>query len=48
MESIFELKEISAIATNILKAAPSKTLAFHGIMGVGKTTLIKALVSELG
>jgi len=48
MESIFELGDISGIATNILRTVPSKTLAFHGTMGVGKTTLIKALVSELG
>ncbi len=48
MESIFKIKEIPRIASHILKTAPSKTLAFHGEMGAGKTTLIKALVAELG
>src|SRR5690606_13889312 len=48
MESVFKLKEIPGIVTNVLKVIPSKTLAFHGAMGVGKTTFIKALVRELG
>lgn len=48
MESIFKRKEISRIARSILEFTPSKTLAFHGAMGAGKTTLIKALVKELG
>jgi len=36
------------VATDLLKAAQNKVLCFHGDMGVGKTTLIKALVKELG
>ncbi|MCG2461338.1 tRNA (adenosine(37)-N6)-threonylcarbamoyltransferase complex ATPase subunit type 1 TsaE [Flavobacteriaceae bacterium F89] len=48
MELIFNLKGISDIASRVIQFAPSKTLAFHGEMGTGKTTLIKAIVKELG
>ena len=44
----YQQSEIEQIAKSILKAVTSKTLCFYGKMGAGKTTLIKALVAELG
>jgi|AntRauMFilla1563_2_1112583.scaffolds.fasta_scaffold01256_2 tRNA threonylcarbamoyladenosine biosynthesis protein TsaE len=45
----FTLDEIQQVAKQIL-ATPllKKVLIFHATMGVGKTTLIKALVKEIG
>ena len=40
--------QIKEVAQKILKEASSKVLCFHGDMGAGKTTLIKALVQEIG
>ena len=48
MEIIFLLDEIKQVARKILAEKPHKTILFHGSMGVGKTTLIKALSKELG
>ena len=48
MEIIFSLDEIKQVAKKILAEKPSKVILFHGNMGVGKTTLIKALSKELG
>lgn len=49
MNRNFTLNEIQDIAKQIL-ATPSlkKVITFHAEMGAGKTTLIKAIVSELG
>ncbi|WP_274475467.1 tRNA (adenosine(37)-N6)-threonylcarbamoyltransferase complex ATPase subunit type 1 TsaE [Mangrovimonas aestuarii] len=44
----YTLKEIDKAVKYILDNAKSKTLLFYGDMGVGKTTLIKALVKALG
>jgi len=44
----YSLEEIPWVAQKLLSTAPSKTLGFYGAMGSGKTTLIKALVAELG
>ena len=44
----FKLEELSSIAQTILKNAQSKTLLFYGEMGTGKTTLISAMVKEMG
>lgn len=44
----FELEKISEIAQIILKNVQTKTLLFYGKMGAGKTTLISAIVSEMG
>ncbi len=49
---IFEYKysidNLEIIASALLEKATSKTLLFYGDMGVGKTTLIKALSKQLG
>ena len=40
--------EIQEVARQIIDSATSKTLAFYAPMGAGKTTLIKAVLKELG
>ena len=44
----YTLNELSLIAKKIIATANSKILLFYGEMGVGKTTLIKEIVSQLG
>jgi len=45
----YQLSELKDIATKILSHLDSpKTLLFYGEIGVGKTTLIKELVKQLG
>ncbi|MDC1259793.1 tRNA (adenosine(37)-N6)-threonylcarbamoyltransferase complex ATPase subunit type 1 TsaE [Flavobacteriaceae bacterium] len=44
----FKLDKLSETAKTVVKNAHSKTLLFYGEMGAGKTTLISAIVSELG
>ena len=48
MEVIFSLDEIKQVAKKVLAERPFKVILFHGSMGVGKTTVIKALAKELG
>lgn len=48
MEIIFSLDEIKQVAQKIIAENPKKVILFNGNMGVGKTTLIKALATELG
>jgi tRNA threonylcarbamoyladenosine biosynthesis protein TsaE len=48
MKITFSLEEINQVAKQILIQNPNKVILFHGEMGVGKTTLIKALAKQLG
>lgn len=49
MTAKFSLSQISDIAQQVLsQAADRKVILFHGEMGAGKTTFIKALCAELG
>jgi tRNA threonylcarbamoyladenosine biosynthesis protein TsaE len=44
----YSLEELPAIAKKVIKLAKNKVLLFYGEMGVGKTTLIKEIVKQLG
>ena len=44
----FKLENLSEIAQKILNTIQSKTVLFYGEMGTGKTTLISAIVKEMG
>jgi tRNA threonylcarbamoyladenosine biosynthesis protein TsaE len=48
MEFFFELKDIDKVALQILDQHPSKIIVLNGVMGAGKTTLVKALAKALG
>lgn len=48
MKVIFNEKQITEVAQQLITDSTSKTFCFYGAMGAGKTTLIKALVKELG
>ncbi len=48
MEIIFSIDEIQDVAQKIIAEGPNKVILLHGNMGVGKTTLIKALCKQLG
>jgi len=49
MESIeYTQNRLQDVARIVISSSTSKCLAFYAPMGAGKTTLIKALVSELG
>ena len=45
---IYTQPEIQEVAKQLITKVPQKILAFHGTMGAGKTTLIKAIVKALG
>ena len=40
--------QIVHVAEQLIQEVPSRILCFHGEMGAGKTTLIKAIVRQLG
>ncbi|MCF6181343.1 tRNA (adenosine(37)-N6)-threonylcarbamoyltransferase complex ATPase subunit type 1 TsaE [Lutibacter sp.] len=44
----YTLNELQKIAKDVIANADSKILLFYGEMGVGKTTLIKEIVKQLG
>lgn len=48
IELSFDLNSIEDVAETLLQKVTTKTLLFYGEMGVGKTTLIQALVRKLG
>lgn len=48
MNKTYTQAQITDVVQYLLKESESKILCFHGDMGAGKTTLIKALVKELG
>ncbi len=48
MEHTFTLLDLPKIAAIILSEVPNKILLFYGDMGVGKTTLIKEILKQLG
>ncbi len=49
MERTYSLEDIDAVAAEVLgQLPPSPVVAFHGAMGVGKTTFIRALCAAMG
>jgi len=49
MELVFSLDEIESVAKSFLNYIDNKkVIAFHGNLGTGKTTFIKALGEQLG
>ena len=49
MEIVYQEEEISDVASRLLKNIErAQMICFYGSMGAGKTTLIKAIVRQLG
>jgi tRNA threonylcarbamoyladenosine biosynthesis protein TsaE len=48
MKKNYTLNEITEVAKEVISNAKRKVLLFNGEMGVGKTTLIKEIVKQLG
>ena len=44
----YALEELQKVAKEVIQSAKNKVLLFYGEMGVGKTTLIKEIVKQLG
>ena len=48
MTIYYELDEVEQVVNQLIANVKTKTLLFYGNMGVGKTTLIKTIVKNLG
>jgi tRNA threonylcarbamoyladenosine biosynthesis protein TsaE len=48
LEINYKLADIEEVAKQLINNLKTKTWLFYGNMGVGKTTLIKAIVKQLG
>lgn len=48
MNENYTITQLSEVAHQIIDTASNKVLLFYGEMGVGKTTLIKEIVKQLG
>jgi tRNA threonylcarbamoyladenosine biosynthesis protein TsaE len=48
MNTTYSLKDLSSIAKEVIASAEHRMLLFYGDMGVGKTTLIKEICTQLG
>ena len=48
MELNYTINDLDKVVKTLLNHCNSKIILFHGTMGVGKTTLIKAIVKALG
>lgn len=48
MQEQYNLDKLPKIAKMILEKANSKVFAFYGRMGIGKTTLLREIVKQLG
>lgn len=48
MKTVYGLSDIDQVVNWLIKNIKTKTLLLHGSMGVGKTTLIKAIVKKIG
>lgn len=44
----YSLSELTDVAQEVIKNSKKRVLLFYGDMGVGKTTLIKEIVKQLG
>lgn len=48
MDLKYTINDLDKVVETLLNNSDNKIILFHGAMGVGKTTLIKALVKAIG
>jgi len=48
LEINYTLNDVDTVAKQLINNVTTKTLLFYGDMGVGKTTLIKSIIENLG